>query len=174
MRNAPHVWKRFWSLRVGDWFFIRPSQLAVKVGIATYQEHGKECSDNIEDWGKQTPRERISPWRRVKTTRLVKGSKSHPIPVKLPIRPYEGPTGACVVHEDDFIAGKYWPRAKPHTDAMTHFVGDDCPGGHRGTAQTGCGGTWKVAEIQTENQQSMNIDHTPEKPPEHERTGPAC
>lgn len=116
-RNAPHVWARFWSLKPLELFYV---------GKSIFWKNSFCVAKNTDPKGRSRT---IAPWRRVKTLRLVKGSKSHPIP--------------------GIMTGRVNNRVP--NDGMTHFVGDNCPGGH----------------------QSMNIDHTPEAQPEHERTGPA-
>lgn len=110
-RNAPHIWKSFWSLRAGEWFFIgkRMHQKTNFIQAMPLMESGLVF---------------VAPWCRVKTTQLVKGSKSHPISgtmtgrvnSKVPM----AQTGGC---------GSL-PPGHPGDDGRTHFFGDDCPGGH--------------------------------------------
>lgn len=71
------------------------------------------------------------PWLRVKTTKFVKGSKSHSIPGTM-----TGRVNSRVAH-----------------DGMTHYVGDDCPEGHREDAKN-------EAEIGTPNPTGESIRGT--------------
>jgi len=150
MRNQPHVWKSFRSLKVGEWFFL---------GKRMHEK--KNCVRARPSMEEGTVF--VVPWKRVKTMQLVKGSKSHPIPgtmagrVNSGVRYFPGNTHPGSIISADILNAM--AQSGCNGPQRTHFVGDDCPGGHH-------------AENQTETKQSMDIDHTPEKPPEHERTGP--
>lgn len=120
-----NIWKRFFSLTEGQDFYIRRNKLAVKVGFCLYREH--EALVGGPGWFV-----RIAPWRRVRTTQPVKG-------VNRIVKGTE--TGRLVTNHN--IQSAYWPRAKDcmdlgdHRDinpGKTHYVGDDCLGGHRDTA----------------------------------------
>lgn len=120
-----NIWKRFFSLTEGQDFYIRRNKLAVKVGFCLYREH--DALVGGPGWFV-----RIAPWRRVRTTQPVKG-------VNRIVKGTE--TGRLVTNHN--IQSAYWPRAKDcmdlgdHRDinpGKTHYVGDDCPGGHRTTA----------------------------------------
>lgn len=61
------VWTRFWSVPVGQDFFVGKS-LARKVNFFGYRLHAKPAS-TAEEWGKRTPYGLIVPWRKVRTTK---------------------------------------------------------------------------------------------------------
>lgn len=124
MKRTRHIYKRFFSIAMGQNFFIRRGKLAVKRGLFSCQVIGGSV---------QT----VAPWRKVRTTTPVKT-----------LRP---PSGILRNVQQEIADGKYFPRAKDclGADGRTHYVGDDCPGGHR---------------------DPMVQDHTPSPTPEHERT----
>ena len=177
MKRTKHIYKRFISLFIGQSFFIGRRKLAVKAGFATYQEHASEAK-TTEQWGKQTPKKTIAPWRKVRTLTPVKT-----------LRP---PSGILRNTQQEIAEGKYFPRAKDclRPDGRTHFVGDDCPGGHQGFPMTGCSsGPNRVQQLSAIDsiyekigaeaeakfppvtlRDPMVQDHTPSPQPEHERT----
>jgi hypothetical protein len=173
MTRTKHPYKRFFSLFIGQAFFIGRRKLAVKVGFATYQEHAKEAR-TAEQWGKQTPKKTIAPWRKVRTL----------IPVTT--------TGRLVLNHNVQSVPAHWLTGQPTATTgcasqpreMTHYFGDGCPGGHREEPTgephhpdnpVGVDSQEHLDKILAEAnlRDPMTQDHTTDQVPTHERNGPA-
>lgn len=107
MRNSPHVWATFFSLEKGEHFFI---------GKTLFVKHNWMVGDKVGLGGSRY----VAPWRRVRTTQPVKGSKSHPIPGTM--------TGRRVNSQVNVSCGGGGGGPTP-LDGVTA-----CIGGHRITA----------------------------------------
>jgi hypothetical protein len=131
VRQPAHVWKRFWSLKRGEHLFIG-KKLLVK--------HNAIVADRVGLGGSVY----VAPWRRVRTTELV----SHRVPrrvnspVVISAHPEGGP-GPTGPGADWQLGNIFGPTGSvgpccgcPNpVDGRTHFVGDDCPGGHHAENQ---------------------------------------
>lgn len=108
-RALPRVWKRFFQLNRGEGF---------SVGKNFYRKNspftGSDGLSRVIVW----------PWTRVQTSVLVRDARpGGKFSGRVVVTTAEDPVGiACV------------PKLKSDRD-ITHFEGDDCPGGHRGEQQ---------------------------------------
>ena len=152
MKRPKHLYKRFFSLFIGQSFFVRRARLAVKVGPFSYKElFGTDPQ----------PVKRIAPWTKVRTLIPVltkwKGRQ-------ILVENHNVQSTRCIWQETTVTgcpAGAVRVDNQEHLDKIlaeansgkTHYVGDDCPGGHQ--------------------RDPMVQDHTPDQVPTHERNGPA-
>jgi hypothetical protein len=140
MKRTKHIYKRFFSLAIGQTFFIR-RKVAIKVGVFSFQ-----------NWGKRglLPRKTIAPWRKVRTTQPVTIKHAPAIPPDA--RFYDPRYVPCLVssgrertateiQQSEYLA-RTLEAANAHDDA--NLLRDP-----------------------------MVQDHTPDKPPEIDRNGPA-
>lgn len=131
-RALPCVWMRFWHLNLDESFFVGRRQF-VRTGLFTARPFTKL----------ESPRQFVAPWTRVKTTRLVRRKSlleklaNKALAAKSPFLNMVGggsfPSG---VSDEIRSVNPVHPAYRsapimPTDDGKTHFVGDDCPGGHR-------------------------------------------
>lgn len=147
MRASPHIWKSFWSLKRGDNFYI---------GKRFFVKFNSYVADYVGRGGSRY----VAPWRRVRTTELVKAK--HP------------------------IKGRVVSNRITATECRESMASQPPPGypwGGMGqpTSFTGCAHAPAVSERQQlENldrilaeanvRDPMNQDHTPDNPRTHDRT----
>lgn len=143
---------RFFHLKTGQWFTI---------GKLSYEKTGFFSAQDL----RVVPRKYlISPWRRVRTAQPVKRPEivGQITKALMKTSPFMNIVKGSPPMTDDYCSnvGKL-----PYTDrAKTHFVGDDCPGGHH-EVPTG---------IKGENVQNMSIPHGDEPHNCNNITGPTC
>ena len=122
-RSLPHVWKRFWHLNLKDRFYIG-KELVFKTGLFT------ACPARGVWWNPEmglragAPRKLVAPWRRVRTTQLVRDAR----PQKLLSA---GDRERLGIPSTPYTSEQLEERSIQEDCGKTHFVGDDCPGGHR-------------------------------------------
>lgn len=140
MKRTKHIYKRFFSLAIGQSFFIRRGKLAVKDGFASYREHAVEAK-TTEEWGKRTPKEMIAPWRKVRTL----------IPVTTTGRLVTNHNIPSRKAEELFSRNVHCATTGPAMGTYINGKYVECVTGHG-------------------LRDPLDQDHTPSPPPENERT----
>lgn len=168
-RATPRAWKRFWELSPGEYFSFGRKQTYCK---CRFPYLSATVSYII-------PEERIfvAPWKRVRPMTLgevCNPPKSHSIAGTITGRFNDrsnvgnlgGPSGCQTV---GFFPGPV-RVIENHAENRdkTHFVGDDCPGGHRNEPITKDSEAWESSGGTTEEQNENNFFEKSNgiKPPE--------
>lgn len=178
MRQPQRVHKPFHRLNHHDRFFIGSKEFW-KVGFCRYQQINK-AAETAEEWGQQTKVRFISPWTVVRSDEYV-NKKITPAQLaafnesavhrneknkKIIERYAEG----RVPYTKEELEGAPYTGGKTLTlhdvrpvmsaqfcdPGQTHYVGDDCPGGHRldgiegNSGPIGCAGS-EISRVEQPN-----------------------
>lgn len=179
MKRTKHIWKRFFSLNVGDDFFISRNNIARKVGFCSYRKLATNAGDE--------PDRRISIFRRVRTTQPIKTQRITATECRESMVNQPSFPGLALPrkqHLDAILAKVNAHDMGDHRDinpGKTHYVGDSCPGGHAEVithpdnpvfATTGCAIDYdsNVGKLPYVERDPMAQDHTPDPQPQNDRT----
>lgn len=130
-RATPRRWKRFWSLRADEYFSFGRAQSFRRTSFFT----ASKCYGSVGVvYTTPDMAVLVFPWKRVRPMTIgevCNPPKSHPIPGAVTGRftaPSEIKTSALdgLGRLDEIPA----EANRAENPGKTHFVGDDCPGGH--------------------------------------------